>query len=94
MTTRRPASTPSKKCRPSSPTRTASAARSPHTPIGAQGILWATEAGVDSIEHGTYINDECIAAMKKHGTYLVPTAYRNRLGAAVRPPACRSMSRR
>src|SRR4051794_19717416 len=31
---------------------------------GAQGILWATEAGVDSIEHGTYINDECIAAMK------------------------------
>ena len=42
---------------------------------GAQGILWATEAGVDSIEHGTYINDECIALMKKNGTYLVPTAY-------------------
>jgi imidazolonepropionase-like amidohydrolase len=42
---------------------------------GAQGILWATEAGVDSIEHGTYINDECIALMKKKGTYLVPTAY-------------------
>jgi imidazolonepropionase-like amidohydrolase len=42
---------------------------------GAQGILWVTEAGVDSIEHGSYINDECIAAMKKHGTYLVPTAY-------------------
>lgn len=43
--------------------------------IGAQGILWATEAGADSIEHGTYINDECIAEMKKRGTYLVPTAY-------------------
>src|SRR5271168_4354410 len=42
---------------------------------GAQGILWATEAGVDSIEHGSYINDACIAAMKAHGTYLVPTAY-------------------
>jgi len=42
---------------------------------GAQGILWATEAGVDSIEHGSYINDECIAAMKQHGTYFVPTAY-------------------
>jgi imidazolonepropionase-like amidohydrolase len=42
---------------------------------GAQGILWATEAGVDSIEHGSYINDEDIAAMKAHGTYLVPTAY-------------------
>jgi imidazolonepropionase-like amidohydrolase len=42
---------------------------------GAQGILWATEAGVDSIEHGSYINDEAIAEMKKRGTYLVPTAY-------------------
>ena len=42
---------------------------------GAQGILWATEAGVDSIEHGSYIDDAGIAAMKLHGTYLVPTAY-------------------
>ena len=42
---------------------------------GAQAILWASEAGVDSIEHGSYINDEDIAMMKKNGTYLVPTAY-------------------
>jgi imidazolonepropionase-like amidohydrolase len=42
---------------------------------GAQGILWASEAGVDSIEHGSYINDEAIAEMKKDGTYLVPTLY-------------------
>ncbi|HXZ27865.1 MAG TPA: amidohydrolase family protein [Terriglobales bacterium] len=42
---------------------------------GAQGILWATEAGVDSIEHGSYIDDAGIAAMKEHGTYLVPTQY-------------------
>jgi imidazolonepropionase-like amidohydrolase len=42
---------------------------------GSQAILWASEAGVDSIEHGSYINDEDIAMMKKHGTYLVPTAY-------------------
>jgi imidazolonepropionase-like amidohydrolase len=42
---------------------------------GAQGILWATEAGVDSIEHGSYINDAAIAEMKKRGTYLVPTVY-------------------
>jgi imidazolonepropionase-like amidohydrolase len=42
---------------------------------GAQGILWASEAGVDSIEHGSYINDDDIAMMKQHGTYLVPTAY-------------------
>ena len=42
---------------------------------GAQGILWAAEAGVDSIEHGSYIDDAGIAAMKAHGTYLVPTLY-------------------
>src|SRR5271169_1558188 len=42
---------------------------------GAQGILWATEAGIDSIEHGSYIADAGIAEMKKNGTYLVPTLY-------------------
>jgi imidazolonepropionase-like amidohydrolase len=42
---------------------------------GAQGILWASEAGVDSIEHGSYIDDPSIAVMKKNGTYLVPTLY-------------------
>jgi len=42
---------------------------------GAQGILWASEAGVDSIEHGTYMNDEDITMMKEKGTYFVPTAY-------------------
>jgi imidazolonepropionase-like amidohydrolase len=42
---------------------------------GAQGILWASEAGVDSIEHGSYIDDTGIAEMKKNGTYLVPTLY-------------------
>lgn len=42
---------------------------------GAEGIRWAAEAGVDSIEHGSYIDDAGIAAMKQHGTYLVPTLY-------------------
>ena len=42
---------------------------------GAQAILWATNAGVDSIEHGSYIDDASIKAMKAHGTYLVPTSY-------------------
>jgi imidazolonepropionase-like amidohydrolase len=42
---------------------------------GAQGILWATEVGADSIEHASYIDDAGIAAMKKNGTYLVPTLY-------------------
>jgi imidazolonepropionase-like amidohydrolase len=42
---------------------------------GAEGIRWAAEAGVDSIEHGSYIDDTGIAVMKEHGTYLVPTLY-------------------
>jgi imidazolonepropionase-like amidohydrolase len=42
---------------------------------GAQAIRWASEAGVDSIEHGSYIDDAAIAEMKKNGTYLVPTLY-------------------
>ena len=42
---------------------------------GGDGIKFSVEAGVDSIEHGTFIDDEAIAAMKKHGTYLVPTQY-------------------
>ena len=42
---------------------------------GAQGILWASQAGVDSIEHASYIDDAAIAEMKKNGTYLVPTLY-------------------
>ncbi len=42
---------------------------------GALGIKYAVLAGVDSIEHGSYINDEDIQLMKEHGTYLVPTVY-------------------
>src|SRR5262249_45615726 len=42
---------------------------------GSQPILWAAEAGVDSVEHGSYIDNQAIAAMKEHGTYLVPTMY-------------------
>jgi imidazolonepropionase-like amidohydrolase len=42
---------------------------------GGEGIIWASNAGFDSIEHGSYIDDEGIAAMKKNGTYLVPTLY-------------------
>jgi imidazolonepropionase-like amidohydrolase len=42
---------------------------------GAQGIKDAVLAGVDSIEHGSFINEEDIQLMKEHGTYLVPTLY-------------------
>ena len=40
---------------------------------GAEGMLRAVRAGIDTIEHGTFMNDEIIAAMKQHGTYYVPT---------------------
>ena len=40
---------------------------------GAAGIKAAVEAGVASIEHGTFLDDECIRLMKQKGTYLVPT---------------------
>ncbi|MDF7637932.1 amidohydrolase family protein [Lactobacillus sp. ESL0791] len=40
---------------------------------GSAGILNAIKAGVDSIEHGFYVNDEEIALMLKQGTYLTPT---------------------
>lgn len=37
------------------------------------GIKAAVRAGVTSIEHGSILDDEAIALMKEHGTYLVPT---------------------
>jgi imidazolonepropionase-like amidohydrolase len=40
---------------------------------GKRGMDAAIRAGVDSIEHGTYLDDETIALFKKHGTYYVPT---------------------
>lgn len=40
---------------------------------GAEGIKRAILAGVDSIEHGTFMTDETIALMKEKGTWWVPT---------------------
>lgn len=40
---------------------------------GVQGINAALRAGVDSIEHGSYLDDESIRLFKSHGAYLVPT---------------------
>jgi len=40
---------------------------------GARGILAATNAGVDSIEHGTFLDDAGAKAMKAHGTYYSGT---------------------
>ncbi len=40
-----------------------------------EGIKQAVAAGVRSIEHGTYIDDETMRMMAKRGTFLVPTVY-------------------
>lgn len=40
---------------------------------GAEGILNAVRAGVDSIEHGFWLTDEIIDLMLEKGTYFVPT---------------------
>ena len=40
---------------------------------GVEGIKNAVRAGVHSIEHGIYLDDEAIDLMLQHGTYLVPT---------------------
>ena len=40
---------------------------------GKRGMEAAIRAGVDSIEHGTYMDEETIALFRQHGTYYVPT---------------------
>ena len=40
---------------------------------GAEGMKRAIKAGVNSIEHGTYMDDEAIALFKQYGTWYVPT---------------------
>jgi len=40
---------------------------------GPEGMKRAIKAGVHSIEHGTIMDGEVLALMKKHGTYYVPT---------------------
>src|SRR5580765_8138636 len=40
---------------------------------GAEGIRRAILGGVDSIEHGTYMDDADMKLAKEHGTWLVPT---------------------
>jgi imidazolonepropionase-like amidohydrolase len=42
---------------------------------GAEGIKAAVRAGVDSIEHGTVLDEEGAKLMEQHGTWLVPTLF-------------------
>ncbi|HEX8699754.1 MAG TPA: amidohydrolase family protein [Myxococcaceae bacterium] len=41
---------------------------------GAEGAKRAIRAGVDSVEHGSFLDDEALELMKKKGTFYVPTA--------------------
>jgi imidazolonepropionase-like amidohydrolase len=41
---------------------------------GAEGAKVAIRAGIDSIEHGSFLDDEALNMMKARGTYYVPTA--------------------
>ena len=40
---------------------------------GSGGIKAALRAGVDTIEHGTFLDDEAIALFREHGAFLAPT---------------------
>lgn len=40
---------------------------------GAAGVKEAVRAGLDTVEHGTLLDEEAIALMKRHGTWYVPT---------------------
>ena len=42
---------------------------------GKQAIIWASNAGVRSIEHGSYMDEEAARVLKKNGTWYVPTLY-------------------
>ncbi|MHC4262656.1 MAG: metal-dependent hydrolase family protein [Planctomycetota bacterium] len=63
---------------------------------GADGIKAALRAGVASIEHGTYLDDEAIALFVETGAYLVPTIHAGKYVAekakeqGYYPPAIRS----
>ncbi len=66
---------------------------------GAEGAKRAIRAGISSIEHGSFLDDEALNMMKEHGTYLVPTLMapdylRQKLDAGVyMPPAVAAKAR-
>ncbi|MGA8026748.1 MAG: amidohydrolase family protein [Bryobacteraceae bacterium] len=57
---------------------------------GAEGAKRAIRAGIDSIEHGTFVDDEALRMMRERGTYLVPTlSVRSGLAESKFPPLVR-----
>ena len=62
---------------------------------GAEGAKRAIRAGIDSIEHGTFLDEEAFQMMKEHGTYLVPTlATRTGLAESKFPPLVQAKANR
>lgn len=58
---------------------------------GAEGAKRAIRAGIDSIEHGTFLDDEALDMMKARGTFFIPTLMateggRERIGKGTYPP--------
>jgi imidazolonepropionase-like amidohydrolase len=49
---------------------------------GAAGIKAALRAGVDSIEHGTFVDEECLGLFRHTGAFLVPTIHAGKFVAA------------
>jgi imidazolonepropionase-like amidohydrolase len=41
--------------------------------LGGPGLLMAVQAGVDTIEHGGWLDEACVAEMAQRGTWYVPT---------------------
>lgn len=65
---------------------------------GATGAKRAIRAGIDSIEHGTFLDDEAMRMMKERGTYYVPTmmaaeGLRQSLTDGYMPPAIEKKAR-
>ncbi len=66
---------------------------------GSEGAMRAIRAGIDSIEHGTFLDDAALDLMKARGTWLVPTlmaseGVRERLDSGVYiPPAIAEKAR-
>jgi len=65
---------------------------------GAEGAKRAIRAGIDSIEHGTFMDDEALDMMKARGTVFIPTLMatqggREKLGKGMYPPAVEAKMR-
>ena len=65
---------------------------------GAEGAKRAIRAGIDSIEHGTFLDEEALDMMKARGTFFIPTLMateggREKLGKGMYPPAVEAKMR-